>query len=528
MTRVSNAVTWLPIAKPPVGPPGVESGIWARSARLCLAIALATAVMTLVPLRAAAQCLNDSDCDDGLFCTTDHCIFFVCARFDRSCDDFNACTSDSCNETANRCDYDTPCLTRCDDFDFFTLQERCNGAGECVGLPSSPIVAAPVRCCVSTDCPFNQLCVETLCVLDPSPRPTPPPTTTPRQRTPFSTRTPTPDNRPGLGISDVVGNEGNSGSRNFVFTLTLSSTINQQVTVSLLTADGSAAAGSDYGAAGGTVTIPANALTAQLPGILVNGDTALEADETFLVRLTNVSNNVRVADSTGQGVIVNDEELPFGIGIAALVPRDSVVRVDEPTPVILTWTHPQRWRALNTLDLRLRGDRGIAIWLRFDEAANTVTLINPANVSPGPTFPLGSAEELGSDTVAVILADSIAQARDPEAPTVDLTLTLRFTPAAASQMYLVDAAATDDTGEVQDFDTVGSIGVAPLLSCQGDCNHDGLVSVDELVRGVNIVLETGGLDACPDFDANASGSVEIDEVVAAVARSLGGCATANP
>lgn len=130
--------------------------------------------------------------------------------------------------------------------------------------------------------------------------------------------------------------------------------------------------------------------------------------------------------------------------------------------------------------------------------------------------------------MALLVRDSAAQAREPEAPTINLTVTLRFAPAAASETYLVDAAATDDAGEVQDFDTVGSISVAPALSCTGDCNHDGAVSVDELVLGVGIALGATVADACPDFDTNGSGIVEIDEIVAAVSATLGGCGGGSP
>jgi hypothetical protein len=52
--------------------------------------------------------------------------------------------------------------------------------------------------------------------------------------------------------------------------------------------------------------------------------------------------------------------------------------------------------------------------------------------------------------------------------------------------------------------------------CIGDCSGDGRVTVNELVRGVNILLEAQPLDSCPVFDRNGSGTVTVDELVAAV------------
>jgi hypothetical protein len=49
------------------------------------------------------------------------------------------------------------------------------------------------------------------------------------------------------------------------------------------------------------------------------------------------------------------------------------------------------------------------------------------------------------------------------------------------------------------------------------------VSVDELVRGVNIALDTTTLDRCPEFDCNGNGHVTVDCLVKAVNAALHGC-----
>jgi len=60
-------------------------------------------------------------------------------------------------------------------------------------------------------------------------------------------------------------------------------------------------------------------------------------------------------------------------------------------------------------------------------------------------------------------------------------------------------------------------------SCVGDCSDDRVVTIDELVLGVNIDLGIAALDVCPAFDANGDGHLTIDELVAGVDALLSGC-----
>jgi hypothetical protein len=64
--------------------------------------------------------------------------------------------------------------------------------------------------------------------------------------------------------------------------------------------------------------------------------------------------------------------------------------------------------------------------------------------------------------------------------------------------------------------------------CIGDCNFDGNVTIDELILGVNIALETSPTQACPPIDANNDAAVTIDELVSAVIAALNGCPAPVP
>src|SRR5438552_905639 len=71
------------------------------------------------------------------------------------------------------------------------------------------------------------------------------------------------------------------------------------------------------------------------------------------------------------------------------------------------------------------------------------------------------------------------------------------------------------------------LGPRAAHACAGDCNGDGVVSIDELVTGVNIALGNDQLVACPSFDANGDGSVTIDEILSAVDALLNRCPAPN-
>lgn len=113
------------------------------------------------------------------------------------------------------------------------------------------------------------------------------------------------DTLPAVSISGVQVMEGNSGTRNAVFTVSLSAPSGRTVTVYYATADGTALAGSDYVAKSGSLLFGPGS-TSQTISVTINGDLAIESDETFLVNLTSAT-NATIAGGSGTGSILNDE-----------------------------------------------------------------------------------------------------------------------------------------------------------------------------------------------------------------------------
>jgi hypothetical protein len=110
---------------------------------------------------------------------------------------------------------------------------------------------------------------------------------------------------PSLSITDVARAEGHRGLTQFTVTVSLSSASNRAVTCAYATADGTATAGSDYQAASGTLIIPAGLTTGTIT-VLVNGDRAGEANETFVVNLSGAT-SATIADGQGVGTILDDD-----------------------------------------------------------------------------------------------------------------------------------------------------------------------------------------------------------------------------
>jgi Calx-beta domain len=116
---------------------------------------------------------------------------------------------------------------------------------------------------------------------------------------------------PTLSISDVTVAEGNSGTTDANFTVTLSAASSSAVTVKYDTADGTATtANSDYQSATGTLTFTPGQTTKTIT-VKVNGDTTPESNETFAVNLSNPT-NATIADGQGVGTITNDDSPPAG------------------------------------------------------------------------------------------------------------------------------------------------------------------------------------------------------------------------
>jgi hypothetical protein len=233
-------------------------------------------------------------------------------------------------------------------------------------------------------------------------------------------------------IGDATVTEGNSGTADAVFTVTLSAASGQSVSVLFSTADGTASGGADFDPVSGTLTF-APGETSKTVTVQVKGDMDVEPDETFLVKLDGVvGNTATVADGQGVGTIKNDDAPPappqptiafdsasYTVGEGAGRLDLQVVRGGDASTAVTV--------AFTTTDgaAGQKSDFNIAVGtLKFaaGETSKTLSIFvtDDAYVEGGETFTLTlsnpSGATLGANTSAVVTIhdnDSSAQAANP-------------------------------------------------------------------------------------------------------------------
>ncbi|MCW1966921.1 MAG: hypothetical protein KIH69_002220, partial [Anaerolineae bacterium] len=113
---------------------------------------------------------------------------------------------------------------------------------------------------------------------------------------------------PQIFIGDASAAEGNAGTVNLTFNVTLSASSSVVVTAAYNTSAGTASTGSDFAATSGTVTFIAGETSKSIT-VSISGDTVYESNETLSVVLSNLT-NASAGRTFGLGTITNDDTAP--------------------------------------------------------------------------------------------------------------------------------------------------------------------------------------------------------------------------
>jgi hypothetical protein len=110
---------------------------------------------------------------------------------------------------------------------------------------------------------------------------------------------------PSVSIGDASVEEGDDGQVLATFTVTRTGG-DTPFSIAFQTTAGTATSGTDFEATSGTLDFAAGQTSATIT-VAVNGDDTPEANETFLVSLSNPTDGAALEDAVGQGIILTDD-----------------------------------------------------------------------------------------------------------------------------------------------------------------------------------------------------------------------------
>ena len=352
------------------------------------------------------------------------------------------------------------------------------------------------------------------------------------------------DDGPLLSISDVVLDEGDSGTQNLQLTVTLSEATAGDVLVNYGTSDGTTVSGEDYSAVSGVILIPSSVLT----GIIlvpILGDTAPEGDESFFMNIS--SSDAAVSDSSGEATIACDDptlsiddvsitesdtgydDLTFTVSISQRPVATKSVSVDYATAAgsategsdyllktgSLTFTSDPGDPLVKTVVVQVQGDPVNEIHENF-----YLDLSNATNAEIEKDR--GEAVINDNDGAKFVIAD--ASLTEGDSGTTQLNVTISLTE-AASQQVQVDFATEDgtalagtdyesQTGTVtfEIGETTQIVSIPTIGDILDELDETILVNLSNPIGGVPILDDAGEATILDDETAALSiDDVAVDE-----------------
>jgi len=228
---------------------------------------------------------------------------------------------------------------------------------------------------------------------------------------------------------------------------------------------------------------------------------------TATATVTSTPTSNPLATSTATPTLTPTEQSPNVVDVAV------GTAVGQPGSVVGFGVTIAADRPVTTLQACLQYDAQTPINAKANNAPDCT-----AGDSVSATFTFQPGGCTPGTTCTGICADLSGAAVFPVSGTI---FTCRVAIAANAAVGNYPLACTVDahgTGPVTASCTDGEVIVQTNLP--GDCNGDGIVSIDELIKGVNIALGNLPVTACPAFDTNHNGQVSIDELIAAVNVAL--------
>ncbi|WP_071625523.1 Calx-beta domain-containing protein [Poseidonibacter lekithochrous] len=249
--------------------------------------------------------------------------------------------------------------------------------------------------------------------------------------------------KPSLTINDRTVDE-DAGT--MTFTVTLSGEADADVTFTYATSDGTAIAGSDYTAVGGTGTITAGTTTTTIE-VPILDDNVYENTESFNMNLSAPSVNATIADGLGVGTITDDQTIP----VVSIIASDDLAIEGSVGNTTLEFTVSQdklsEFDTTVDLDLTLGTVEVEDIdTITYTDSSGTIVVLNSTSeindfVSNGDTLKI-EANSLSAPSIVITVAqDNIYEASE--------VLTMEISNPSNAIL-----GTNSDTGTIQDINTL--------------------------------------------------------------------------
>ena len=292
------------------------------------------------------------------------------------------------------------------------------------------------------------------------------------------------DKPPSLSIGDVTVAELPDAVA--TFTVTLSGTMAESVTVDYATSDGTAKAGTDYTRTGGTLTIPAGDRTSNVPVPVLDDDKAEQA-ETFTATLSNPV-NATIADPQGTATITDDDPTRGLVGLAK-----ELVRIET--------IDPGRYRTVFRLHAVNVGDgdaSGVQIAEDLSLAFPGPASFTVVSVAGGDGLTLNAGFDGMDDTNLLTGEDTMAAA---DSATLDVSIEVSLNEAAGPFENQAVAVSTNESGATtRDLSDDGSNPDANGNGDPSDPGEDDPTPVEFPASLVGTIFADHDVDGAADND----------------------------
>ncbi len=352
------------------------------------------------------------------------------------------------------------------------------------------------------------------------------------------------DNDPNFSINSPSVVEGDSGSVNLVFTVTLSAASTSPQTVDYARTGGTATSGTDYTAvASNTLTFAANTTTRTIT-VSVTGDTVDEGNETVVITLSNASAGTVISTATGTGMITDDDP-KFSINSPSVAEGDSST-----TNLVFTVTLSAAGASPHTVGYAQTGGTATS---GTDYTAVTAGVLTFAAGTTSRTITVsvtGDTVDEGNETVVLTLSNASSgtvittatgtgtitdddpkfSINSPSVPegdssTTNLVFTVTLSAASTSNLSVNYATAGGTATAGTDYTstsgwatiTAGQTSASITVSVTGDTVDEGnetvVITLSNATAGTGIATATGTgtiMDDDPKFSIDSPTVTEAD------------------